>query len=382
MEIRPIIAYIEPRSKGVYDDNNPDRDALQYFLREQGYEVIVYDYFHNFEGDIATLKKYHKANQLLLVLVCQSKYMDDHDKTISLVRKELSAEMPIVIFPEGFQERFQENQCDPFTHIFDHTDAELTEYISYLNLRWEPPTNAFGVETTADRNILLSQLETAYTKHYLQHDDERMFGTPDFNHSVVAEALRIRLLPSAVLKEEFDDTFEEDHRVFSPSKPSVYLQELRRVTKMTVEERTRFDHTLSQAMGREPVEGGGVRVTRASFGNTVNGFAIDPLTLETFTTHRFGEHNMAGDVLVRRIHNIEALRKRKSRWDMSDDEERSCRWRIITGLIFSEIDGFETPILQLYVYEKNKNHVRRVARFLKEQQIFIPVTPDGKILGG
>ena len=91
---------------------------------------------------------------------------------------------------------------------------------------------------------------------------------------------------------------------------------------------------------------------------------------------------MTGEMLARRILNIEALRTRKYRWDLSEDEERDCKWRLITGLIFNEIPGFETPILQLRTHESNNDHIRKIARLLKNQQVFIPVDFYGAILGG
>jgi len=377
-----VIAYVEQKSKGYDGDDNPERDALYYFLRERcGYEVLLYDYDWYFREDLPRLKKYSQASQIILVMVCQQEYSNEHERVISQVRKELSAEMPIVVFPGGFGEQFKERSDDK-VYTFYHTDAELIEFIKLLALKWKPPTTILGVGTEEERNLLLSQLENAYTKHYLQEDDERMFGTPDFNHSIVAEALRIGLLPTIFLKEEFDDTLEEDERVFIPSKPSVYRQELRRIQKMTPEERKCFADTILRAWGREPAEGGGVYVTRVNCGSKVNGYAIDPITLETLINHRFGLHHMTGEMLARRILNIEALRTRKYRWDLSEDEERDCKWRLITGLIFNEIPGFETPILQLRTHESNNDHIRKIARLLKNQQVFIPVDFYGAILGG
>ena len=199
---------------------------------------------------------------------------------------------------------------------------------------------------------------------------------------IIAEALRLRLLPAEFLKSEFDDTIEEVRRVFASAKSSVYKREVAKIRKMTDEERKAFSHALQRARGRgyEPAEGGGVYVTRASCGNNVNGFAIDPVTLETHITYRFGEHHLCGDILARRIEAIEALRNRKNRYELDDDKERECRWRLITGLIFSEIDGFATPMLQLYTGEADEKEIRKVVRFLREQQKFIPVNHDGQLI--
>ena len=113
MEIRPVIAYVEQKSKGYDGDDNPERDALYYFLRERcGYEVLLYDYDWYFREDLPRLKKYSQASQIILVMVCQQEYSNEHERVISQVRKELSAEMPIVVFPGGFGEQFKERSDD------------------------------------------------------------------------------------------------------------------------------------------------------------------------------------------------------------------------------------------------------------------------------
>ncbi|MEK7376855.1 MAG: hypothetical protein AABZ57_06830 [Candidatus Margulisiibacteriota bacterium] len=107
-------------------------------------------------------------------------------------------------------------------YVYDHTDAELVTLVNRLVSEWKPPFNWLGAETPEDQAILLQQLENAYRKHYLDDDSDRMFGTPDHNHQVVAEALRIRLLLASLIKAEFDDTIERKVRVFATAKTSVY----------------------------------------------------------------------------------------------------------------------------------------------------------------
>lgn len=384
MARKPVVAYIESDSSGSLSDDNPSRDALSYFLREHcGCEVIQYRYDHDFKEDLSRLKKYSDCRQLILVIVKQEEYSDQHEQVLQLVRGQLSATLPVVVLPDGWGEkRFGGSSDDKSVYVFDHTDTELVELVNRLTTEWKPPNNWLGAETAEDQATLMAQLENAYRKHYLD-DDEGMFGTPDHNHMIVAEALRIKLLPASLLKAEFDDTIEEVPRVFAPAQPSAYKKELEKIRKMSGEARTAFEHALMRARGHEPAEGGGVFVRRASCGDNINGFAIDPVTLETLITYRFGMHHMTGDMLARRIEAIEALRNRKGRHGLTDDEERECRWRLVTGLIFSKIDGFATPILQLYTgHEAEPKDVRKVTRFLKEQQTFIPVDHDGQLIEG
>ena len=384
MSRKPIIAYIESDRSRSLSDDNPNRDALSYFLREHcGCEVVQYRYDCDFQEDLPRLKKYSDCHQLILVIVKQEEYSDQHKQVLQLVRGKLSATLPVVVIPDGWgDKRFGNSSDDNSVHVFDHTDTELVELVNRLVAEWKPPYNWLGAETAEDQATLTAQLENAYRKHYLGDDNEGMFGTPDHNHMIIAEALRLRLLPAEFLKSEFDDTIEEVRRVFASTKSSVYKREVAKIRKMTDEERKAFSHTLQRARGYEPAEGGGVYVTRASCGNNVNGFAIDPVTLETHITYRFGEHHLCGDMLARRIQAIEALRNRKHLYELDDEKERECRWRLITGLIFSEIDGFATSLLQLYTGEADKKQIRQVVRFLHKQQKFIPVDHDGQLIEG
>lgn len=384
MSRKPIVVYIESDSVSSFSDDNPNRDALSYFLREHcGCEVVQYRYDHDFVEDMPRLKKYSDCHRLILVIVKQEEYSEQHEKVFQLVRGELSANLPVVVIPDGWGEkRFVGSPDDKSVYAFDHTDTGFVELVNRFVAEWKPPHNWLGAETEEDQATLMAQLENAYRKHYLDDENDGMLGTPDHNHMIVAEALRIKLLPVEFLKAEFDDTIEEVPRVFVPTQPSIYKKELKKIRKLSGEERKSFEHALMRARGHEPAEGGGVFVTRASCGNNINGFAIDPVTLETLITFRFGMHHMAGDMLAERIKAIEALRNRKNRYDLDEDKERECRWRLITGLIFSEIDGFETPLLQLYTGEADEKQIRQVVRFLHKQQKFIPVDHDGQLIEG
>lgn len=383
MAQKPVIAYIESSHSGMSDDNHY-RDALSFFLRQHlGCEVIVYDYDRDFEEDIARIEKFSKGGQLIVVIVKQQEYDDQHTRIIKKVRDDLSKSLPIVVIPDWRgEERFNGLPDDPLVYTHAHSSPELVELINNLIAAWKPGLNWLGAQTTEDQAILMAQLENAYRKHYLDDEDDGMLGTPDRNHQIVAEALRLKLLPSICLKAEFDDTIERKTRVFVTAEPSVYQKEVEKIKAMTDDERKEFDHSLDRARGHMPAEGGGVYVTRASCGENVNGFAIDPVTLETYVTRRFGEHHMAKDMLAHRVEVIEELKKgRNGSAPEDEDAEYRVKWRIMAGLIFSEIDGFTTPILRLYKeHGDNEEDSKKVVAFLLREQRFIPVDFDGKLM--
>jgi hypothetical protein len=381
MTRRPIVVYVESDSSGFLNDASASRDALSYFLKERcACEVVQYRNDFDFREDLPQLRRYSDCHRLILVIVKQERHMDQHDVVIRLVHSRLSATIPVVVIPDGWGEERFSGDSGSLVYAFDYTDTELVELVGRLVSKSNMPVNWFGVETEEDQAILMGQLENAYCKHYLVADDEGMLGVPDVNHRVVAEALRLRSLPAELLKGEFDDTIKETPRTFDSMEPSLYEKEIERVGKMTDEERKDFLRALMRAMGHEPIESGGVRVIRVSCGDDVNGFAIDPVTFEALITYRFGDHYRCGDMLAQRIQMIEALKSRKHFYELSKEKERECRWRLMTGLIFTKIDGFKTPILQLDTDEAEEGQVLRVKLFLYRGRKFIPVSNDGHLL--
>ncbi len=377
---RPIVAYIEDEN-GHWGDDNVWRDALCYFLRERcGCEVISYYSDYDFEKDRSRLKRYAKYGLLILVIVKQQDYSEDqHQRVIAMTRKSLSKKIPIVVLPGLFSEnRFASDSNDALVYAYQHTDTKLVSLVKGLVSHCSMPIDWLGAETQEDRKILMTQLESAYAKHYLTGDSNGLFGVPDHNHQIVAEALRIKLLPSEFIREEFDDAISGEEKEMASVDSSVFWAEVDRIRSMTDKERKEFDHTLQRARGWEPCETGGIYVMRASCGDDVRGFAIDPITLETLTTYRFGEHHLVGDKLARRIWAIEMMAGKAS-W--ADDSK--YKRRLITGLIFTDIEGFTTPILQLYSEGRDYSKVfTRVASLLMKEQKFIPVTFDGHLIEG
>lgn len=370
---KPIIVYIEDNNSGVFSNINYDKDALAYFLRKDcGCEVIQYLYDIYFEQDIDRIKRYYIYNHLLLVLVKQEKYDSrQHEAVINLVRS-FSNETPIVVIPNGWgEERFVGDESKKL-YAYHHTSKELINLVRKLRSEWKPTLDWLGAETELDRSVLSRQLEDAYVSNHL--DDDGMLGTPDYNHMVVAEALRLRLIPSVFIKKEFDDTIKPNTNDFNVVRDNVFNEEVLRIANMNDVEKKQFENKLLRKRGYEPCESGGVYVRDVSCGNDVNGFAIDPVTLETYITSRFGEHHMAARFLEQRIVLIEHLRNDCDY--LGEDQEYQCRGRIRKGLIFSRVEGFSTPILQLHTYGVS----RRVSKFIYGLKKFIPINTDGELL--
>ncbi len=359
METKPIIVYVESDSFNNFIEHNYEKDALIYFLKKDlNCEVIWYERGCYFEEDIDRIKRYYIYNHLMLVIVKQEEYdSDQHEDVINLVKKFFK-KTPVIVIPEIYgKERFK-GDARRKLYVCHHESKELVKLVKKLRSEWEPSQNWLGAETGQDRATLYSQLEDAYTSTHSEEDG--MLGTPDHNHMVVSQALRLRILPD-LIKEEFDDTIKPDKNELVVINDELFWEEVERIEVMNNDEIRRFELALKRQIDCDG----------ASCGSNVNGFAIDPKTQETQITNRFGEHESARFFLRKRILSIGTLLNGGSYLG----EEYEYNYHIIKGFIFFGVEGFSTPILQLH-----EDLDKRTINFLYEQRKFIPVNRDGKLL--
>lgn len=387
MTLKPVVIYIE-------DDNhtsasgNQFRDSLRYVMENDfGVEVIGYLTSFHFRDNFATAKHYLQNKRLILLIVNQDRYVYPNELGIEFVRENLSADLPVVVMPNGFDdERFKGNPEDTNLYCFSHSSPQLLLFVERLVKEWQGHFGWLGADTSEEVGILMSQLENAYRTNYLGENDSQMWGTPDINHMIVAEALRIKLLPSECLMEEFDKTLKYSKPEYEVVINETYQNELQRIRSLSTDERKKFQYAMIRAEGNEPVEGGGVFVNRLSKGKNISGFAIDPETFETKITTTFGLHHAAAMLLAYRIVHIEEIRKRMRGEVLSQEEEWDCERRLIGGLIFDDVFGFSTPILKLYGHNTadpySDEDFSKVADYLIEKQQFIPVDYEGNLIKG
>lgn len=327
MKVNPLIIYVEESGVGMGTHDNSHRNGLAYFLRNRyGCEVIVFDNDYYFRENLEKIKKLVEDGVLLLIIVKQEEYSNQHQQIITLTRGNLSSKLPIVVIPGVVgEERFKGVPDDNQVFAYYYGDNELFKLIEKLITSFKP---------LADQSIAI---------------------------------------------ESQDRTLPQD--LFPVSTP-IYEQEMTKIRGMSEEEREEFSRHLYRAVGRELRDGGQYRV---SFGINVYGFAIDPVTLEYLFTSGHGAHSIADDILVYRIKFIEELKI--GDW-LSQEKKRECEWRIMSGLVIPSIEGFVTSILiftqnaRQIVSESYPEHIARVLTFLKERRVFLPVTFDGNLIEG
>lgn len=373
-----IIAHIAKDTKEVCltETENYERNALNYFLKNHcGYNVLQYENKEEFIIDLPRLKKYYSQSQLILVIIEEEKYSNQHEEIYKIIRDQISTDIPIVMRPDKSKEDLIANRSDKKLHILYGTETKFINFIKRLMTESKPFQNYFGVETIEDQGILMDNLENAYRHHYLNIQEDKMLGTPDNNHMIVAEALRLRLSPCN-FREEFDNTIPSRPQKFSSIESSIYDAEIKRIKEMDASEKQWLERKIWQLKGYE-----NDYKVRAGCSKNVNGFAIDPVTLETLITNRSSEHYYAGQKLAHRIQIIEALKKGKHYYYLSDEEKGSCRRRLITGLIFFKLNDFETPLLQFFE-QNNASDLKKITQFILKQKMFIPIDQEMNIPEG
>lgn len=375
---KPIIAYIEEERDTDFNSlgiGNIKREGLSYFLREDcGCEVINYNDKRDFEAGLSTLKRYFSFHQLILIIIKQESSGWEHQELIDLIRQEFSSELPIVIIPVTDKDKRFRKTDNRTIYSFFYEDGKIGRLINKLKVKWLEPLPWLGAETKEDQGLLYGRLEKAYEGHYF---DDGMLGVPDHNHMIVAEAVRLKCMPSSHIKAEFDDMIENLSFFNLSPQSSDYLKDINRIKDMSLEEKENFLISLMEIRGYLKSSNGWT-VTRASCGSRVNGFAIDPKTSETLITTRPGLHHKAGYFLSLRIDKIEAIRNPGRGYVFNS--AMYCERRLITGLIFLKVLDFKTPILLLNHEEGQLRNLQNVMSFIGNQRDFIVLDCDGNLL--
>lgn len=383
---KPIIVYIDRPDYFNRLNYNLECEALTYVLEgDYGCEVLHFDDLDAFEEKFERIQCLANSGFVMLFVITQDEYRNFPERFVKTIRSNLNPKIPIAVFANWLlPNKFEGIPGDDRIFVFNHADAEFLELLKKLRAGFKLPVNYYGAETEAEQALLLDQLERSYRVNYLGDKEEEVRGViPDHNSQIVLQALRIRLLPATLMKQEFDDVLDRTPRQYDRVKPSIYEREIAKIKSMEEEEFERYWMRLLRARGRVLDRSGAVRVVQAGCDpNLVSGFAIDPVTLKTLITQGFGSHNVARGHLANIVDCIEDLRKKFEISIISAEDAYRIEQRIISGLIFSEILDFQTPLLMLFQDEAENEDFAKVVDFLYQQKKFIPIYPDGKVIRG
>jgi len=375
VEAKPIVVLVASHSC-YYDTSsghNPEKEAFSFTVRsDYGCEVWVYD------DELDLFESYGKVRAaiadgsvILLAIVQSEKCGDDPETTYAQVRKDFPR-LPIVVFPSsGWRNNSFRGDKKRNVKKLDTDTPPIYLWIRRLVKEYNAKLKARAVA------VQMSMLERAYAVNYLGDSEFGMFGIPSHNDQIVAEYLRIRLTPSAQISNEFDRTIDRTPRELPKIDRGTYQKEMNRIRVMGRLEREEFCYSLDrQSRG----------YLGCGYGPNASGFSIDPETLEMVATHGFANHGLAKFWLAHRLKEIRAIRKRLC-GKKSDPliEEIGCKAiedNLPFGLIIENVEGFETPILRLWVGEMNDKNVKRIIAHIISLEQFIPVGGGGELFQG
>jgi hypothetical protein len=385
---KPVIVFVD-RPDGLYREArlSLECEALSYiFTRDYGCDVLLFDNLAQFEGKLERIKCLAESGFVMLLIITQDEYSNFPKRFIELIRQNINnPQVPIAVFANWtLANKFEGNANDKHVFVFNSADTDFLEFAEKLRANFKIPVNFYGVETEAEQALLLQQLERSYQVNYLGENEIEGRGViPDHNTQIVVQALRIRILPAELTKQEFEDTFDHSPTKFEVIENSLYDAEYARIKSMGEEDFKRYRREILWAEGYEELRDGGLRAFRGGCDpGTVQGYAIDPITLEFVITKGHGSHKLAQQALARRLMAIEGLKKTKFVCGLSHKEEYAIEGRIVVGLIFTKILNLQTPLLKLFQRDVEDEDFTRIVDFLYQQKKFIPIYPSGKIIRG
>ncbi len=341
---KPIIAVIGRSGHGLHGDMNYDRDALIYFISLKFFcEInLIPRLDSDSQQEVEELCFIFKQRRLATALILQDRYGDDrHEVTAKILKNRLSMEFPILFVKNGMADY----DLGKLGYFYD--DPALIKAIETILSSFRPSTNYFGVETKRESVFIQQQLEKAYRINYR----DSMAPSNDF---IVLEAIRLRLLPSELIKKEFDNVLIGI--LENPTIDNLTLEKERESIKHLLEDPEKLMSLLESS------------ADSVSRGYEIAGFAIDPITLQYSYFSGFGKHRLTTIDLVDRLSRFYLMIGNS----FIDDYELQSRF--IEGEIFFQVPGFKTPIMRFYGRNK-KEDVEKVVRHLsaKEKYIFIDV---------
>lgn len=207
------------------------------------------------------------------------------------------------------------------------------------------------------------------------HSEDDLLAVPDDETSAVLQFLRLRVIPSQFIAEEFDRVLQrsDDHL---PLLSSTYARDLYRFLRLSATERALLFHKLMAAEGYVCRDGRWYAPSEG-FGDA-EVFVYDGLTGRHLTRSGIGAHALAMHALYDLVRPAELGR----RWPLPKEERMRdlCQRMLeaIAGFII-RLPGWHTPFLHLWVKEPDVPPCDWLVKVRKVQQLklFLVAQHDG-----
>ncbi len=224
----------------------------------------------------------------------------------------------------------------------------------------ENPDNHFDTE------MRLRALEGAEASHSAKMADEDRLGVPSYDESMVSDWIRNRIdIPKdmiggkGVFKVETSAQPEGD-----------YERDLKILQALTKDQ---LDKLLATVENESKKDKG-----LFSKGDLLNGYAIDPETLQSLQTR--DHHGTAKDLALSILYSMDDEK-------ITENTENYLMRRIIAGMVFFKVPGFRTPIIKFNPFVSVKtndkvpeDNVKKISNHLKRERKLLPITSDFQVL--
>jgi hypothetical protein len=201
-------------------------------------------------------------------------------------------------------------------------------------------------------------------------DEEGLLGYSDPAGSTVRDWIRDRTQAAPDTTGEFDRNSRKVDLV--EESLSDYEKEEIKLRNLTREEL----YALLQSAEEKSREGRGLY----SHGNLMNGFAIDPETLQSLQNYDHDKRLIVGYLADKIIRDSESS-------DMNfQTDPFEIERRFVYGLVYLEVPGFKTPIAKLYLGMEEmgdlvpKEKVIKITNHLKQERKLLAVSSDFRVL--
>jgi hypothetical protein len=352
MAIMPVVIVID-EDGDRFTPVNSWKEGLVFHLEKMGCEVHSYDNQYWFLDEIRKTKYAIESGRLLAVIVDEGRYGDDQHLAIIRSIRSMSPTVPVIVIPQGARHEVKGIEGYKRIYRYYYSERRMLSLIQSWKRTLTLPRDHFDARGQSDTAFITRQLLHAYQAN-LEEDNE--LGTPDYNGQILAEAFRIRMLPAAMLRREFDDTVRSQAKELADPGDAVFEQELQNVGILCRQDPHQLWRMIKKARGDQ--SGG-------SKGEDVEGFAIDPQSLEYARTRGFGSHGIARIYVEQRLEIITEL---------SGKTVSKKPIQITSGIFFPEVSGIRVPIVVLDSADSQDPAMKRIGEFLRQRRIAIPIS--------
>lgn len=229
------------------------------------------------------------------------------------------------------------------------------------------------MDNRQQRDRLAELLRRAY---WATHAEPEMLGVPDHHQVTILQHLRLRIIPSEQIADNFEAHLQHSSTAFGTPQRH-YLSDLRRFRKLRRRERNMLHRQMMEAEGYIYRHGGWESAVEGM--GEIEAFVFDSVTGQYLVRSGIGVHHLAVIALYDQIRPAELGK----RWPLTPVERRRdliVRMEYMIAGFILYLPGWSTPFLHLWAKEPNVplEQWRENARRVQQLKLFLVAEHDGQ----